>query len=90
MGVYYTPDEAIETPETIEFLRMADFRCIQGIAKKPQRLVISLQRHRMRVAVLAAMRKCKPRGIVEPTGRAVNHFRNECERLERAWAELLQ
>ena len=68
--------EAVETSEPVHFLTVAYFRRIEGIAKESQRLIISLQRHRMRVAIFPAMSERKPGRIVEATRRAVNDFSN--------------
>src|SRR5688572_6679821 len=44
----------------------------------------------MRVAVLASMRERETRRIVETAGCAMDYFRNERERLKRAWPKFLQ
>src|SRR6185369_8549039 len=82
--------ETIETLEPVEFLRMTELRCIERVAEKSQRLIVRLQRHRMRMAVFPAMCERKPRWILKATRRTVNDFSNECERLECAWPELLE
>ena len=42
------------------------------------------------MSVFSPMSECEARRIVEPCGRAVHHFRDEGERLQRARPELLE
>ena len=83
-------DEAVETSETIQFVGVTYFRSIKRLAKEVQRLVVGLQRHRMRVPIFAAVCESETCRIVEAAGRAVNDFRDKGERLECTWAELLE
>jgi len=81
--------EGVETPQTIQLVRMADLRRIEGPPQHRKRLVVNLERHREWMAVLAAMREREPRRIGESGGRTVHHFRDERERLQRPRPQLL-
>ena len=83
-------DEAIETPKSIQFVCMTKLRRIERLAKETQRLVVGLEGDWMRVTVFAAVCESETCRIVEATGRAVNYFSNEGERLQCARAELLE
>jgi len=83
--------ERIEALHPIQFVGAADLRSRQRAAQHPDRFVARpSKRHGEGMAVFAAMRERKPSGILEPRRRAVDHFRDERERLQRARAELLE
>src|SRR5215210_6536521 len=67
--------------------------CLRAVERAPQkvnRFVVGFQRNGKRMAILAAMRERKARGIVETRRRAVNYFGDQCQRLKRSWSELFQ
>ena len=53
-------------------------------------LIVGLERHRKRMAVLAAERERESRRIGEARRRAVDHFRDHRQRLQRARTDVLE
>ena len=71
------------------FSEWPSLACVERASQHADRLVVDLERHRERMAVLPAVREREPRRIVEPRRRAVHHFGDERQRLQRARTELL-
>lgn len=51
------PNKALEAPETLDFVLVAELGCIERASKMVKRLVIGLQRHRKWMSILAAVRE---------------------------------
>src|SRR5947209_7667996 len=81
------PRLIVEPLERIELFALAELRFAHRRFEHTDRLVINLQRHRKRMAVLAAMRQRKTRWVGEAAGRAVHHLGDHRERAHRARAD---
>lgn len=73
------PHETVEPLHAVELVRAPHPGLIETATEHGDRLVVGLQRHRKRVAVLAAVREREARRIGEPRRRAVNDLGNERE-----------
>ena len=82
--------ERIEPLEATELVGVTQLRRIERTPQHGDRFIVDLERDGEGVTVLAAMRECEARGIVESGRRAVHDFRDERERLQRARPELLE
>src|ERR1700722_3672557 len=79
------PDEPIQTPHAVDPIGIAELRGIETSPQDGDGRVIGRDRHRKRMTVLAAVRKRKARGILEPRWGPVHNFGDKRQRLQRAW-----
>src|SRR5579859_6946855 len=80
-------NELIQPPHTIQLFSIAGTRRVKGGTEDREGGIVSLQRHRKRMAVLAAMSERETCGIGESDGCSVDHFGDQSERLQGAGAE---
>ena len=73
----------VEPPERREPVAFAQLRAIDGALEHRDGLVVDLQRHRERMAVLAAVREREARRVGEAAGRAVHDLGHQREREQR-------
>src|SRR5215831_6032553 len=78
---------SIEAAQGTELLVAAESGALDRRFEHADGLVIDLERHRERLAVLAAMRKREPRRVTETIRRAVHHLGHHGERPHRARAD---
>ena len=84
------PHKPLQSPESFHLLRLSHLRAIQSSAQNCNRLVVSLQRNRKWMPVLPAQRKRKTRRIGKAARRPMDHFRNQCQRLQRPGPKIFQ
>src|SRR6185312_3561961 len=72
--------------ERTQLLIAAELRLLYGRLKRTYRFVVDSERHWKWMSVLSPMRKGKPRGIAEPTRRAMDNLGNQSERLNGSWS----
>ena len=81
--------EPVQPLHAVQLLGVTDPRGIERAAQDRNGLVVG-ERHRKRMAVLAAVRERKSRQIVEARRRAVHDFGDQRQRLQRPRPELLE
>ena len=82
--------EGVEPGHAVELVGVSHLGRVEGLPEHRDGLVVDLQRHRERMAVLAAVREREAGRIVEARRRAVHHLGDERQRLQRARTELLE
>ena len=69
--------------ELLELVGLADVGAIETATQDGNRLVVGLERHRKRVAVLAAVREREPRRVGESRRRPMDHLGDQRQRWRR-------
>src|SRR4030095_488468 len=82
--------ERVEAVEATELVNVPELGRVESAAQYRNRFVVDLERHGEGVTVLPAMREGEARRVVETCRRAVHHFGDERQRLQRARTELLE
>ena len=81
------PCLGIESSECPEFLLASEFRTLDRRFQDPNRLIIDLERHRVGMAVLAAVREREAGGVFKAIGRSVYDFGHHRKRAHGACAD---
>jgi hypothetical protein len=84
------PRERIKPRKSMQLLGVAELCRVQRSPEKGKRFVVYLQRHRERMSILPAVRKCEACGIGEPGRSTVDDLCHQLDRLHRARRELFQ
>ena len=71
---FQSPGLLVQALDRGEFLGLTEFGFLHGGLQDGDGAIIDRQRHRVGVAVLAAMGDRKPRWIAEAVGRAMDHL----------------
>src|SRR3569623_3098196 len=86
-GHFQSPRLLVEALDRPEFFVASELRFAHRRLQDRDRLAIDLQGHRIRMAILSAMREREPRWITEPARRAVHDLCDHGERLYCARAD---
>src|SRR5438105_4189349 len=79
--------QPVETAKAVNFVAVGEPRRDEGSAQNGERFVVSLDRYRKRMAVLAAVREGKAGGIGKTNRGAMNDLRHKGQRLQCAPTE---